>query len=458
MFTSRFVCESHEALPKKTRLGRSSVASLVGSVFLVSALLGVSARAADSPIVVLTSYPEELTTAYEKAFEQTHPGTDVQIVWQQGRDAMATLKKPDHGGIDVYWAPALFNFPALAQTGTFEKIEIDRRQMPGRIGAQPISDPNGYFEAFEVAGYGIATNPTLLKNRGIAPPKSWDELARPEYSGLVVMPIASRIGFSPQLYDIIVQSKGWDKGWALLCEMAGNAQLTARGGEIVDTIADGKQGAAIAIDFLIRNAISDGKPVSLVYPGGTAFLPAYVAVVASAPHAQEGREFASFLLSNKGQSLLFAPGAARYPIRPDVYANAPQGIVNPFALPEGSTFAYDLNLGPARSPLISALFDAALTSRADRLKTLWTAIHRAEANTADQAARAKVVEARNLAGWVPVTNQQAADLAFLQQFEPQGRELSAAAKALIASWSVQLDDKQTQALRLVSGAARGSAP
>ncbi|HEY4263931.1 MAG TPA: hypothetical protein VGM72_01320, partial [Micropepsaceae bacterium] len=109
------------------------------------AVLTVSARAAESRVVVLTSYPDELTSAYEKAFEQAHPGIDVQIVWQQGRDAMATLKKPDHGGIDVYWAPALFNFPALAQSGTFEKFQVDRSQVPGHIGAEAISDSNGYF-------------------------------------------------------------------------------------------------------------------------------------------------------------------------------------------------------------------------------------------------------------------------------------------------------------------------
>ncbi len=443
---------------RKPGSGRSCLASLIGAAFVLSALLAQSATAADSPIVVLTSYPEELTSAYEKAFEQTHPGTDVQIVWQQGRDAIATLKKPDHGGVDVYWAPALFNFPALAQTGTFEKRDVDRKQVPGRIGAQPISDPNGYFEAFEVAGYGIVTNPALLKSRGIAPPKSWDDLAQPAYSGLVVMPIASRIGFSPQLYDIILQGTGWDKGWALLSEMAGNATLTAKGGEIADNVADGKAGAAIAIDFLIRNAISDGKPVSLVYPAGTAFLPAYAAVVASAPHAEGAREFASFLVSDSGQGLLFAPGAARYPIRPSVYARAPQGTVNPFALPNGATFAYDLNLGPARSPIISALFDSAIAARAERLKGMWAAIHQAEAKAKSQAARDEIAQARSLAGWVPVTAAEASDLSYLQQFEPQGKNMNPAAAALVGNWAAQMDEKQTQALRLAQNALGAATP
>ncbi|HEY4266293.1 MAG TPA: extracellular solute-binding protein, partial [Micropepsaceae bacterium] len=360
--------------------------------------------------------------------------------------------------IDVYWAPALFNFPALAQSGTFEKFQVDRSQVPGHIGAEAISDSNGYFEAFEVAGYGIVTNPAVLKTKGIASPKTWDDLARPEYSGLLVMPVASRIGFSPQLYDVILQAKGWDRGWALLSEMAANATLTAKGGEIADDVADGKAAAAIAIDFLIRNAISDGKSVSLVYPAQTAFLPAYAAVVASSPHAQAARAFASFLVSDSGQELLFAPGAARYPIRPSVYARAPQGTADPFALPNGAAFAYDLKLGPARSPIISALFDSAIASRAERLKTLWTAIHQGEARAPNQAARDKLAQARDLAGWVPVTAAQANGLSYLQQFEPQGREPSPAAAAIVKTWSAQIDEKQTQALRLAQDALGASTP
>jgi spermidine/putrescine-binding protein len=272
------------------------------------------------------------------------------------------------------------------------------------------------------------------------------------------MPIASGIGFSPQLYDIIVQGKGWDRGWALLSEMAGNAELTATGGEIADDVADGKAGAAIAIDFLIRNAISDGRPVSLVYPAQTAFLPAYAAVVASSPHVQVAREFASFLTSQSGQELLFAPGAARYPVRPAVYARAPKGTVDPFTLPAGATFAYDLKLGPARSPIISALFDSAIASRADRLKGLWTTIHQAETGAKSQSARDKIAQARSLAGWVPVTAAQANDLSYLQQFEPQGKDISPSAAALVKTRSAQLDEKQTQALGLAQDALGAPTP
>src|SRR5262245_56429162 len=133
---------------------RPLVQSLWGRACLLgAAVIALGAAAAEQEVVVLTSYPEEMTIQYEEAFERAHPGTQVRILWQQGRDAMATLRGADRGGVDVYWSPAAFNFPTLADEGLFMPLAVDRKVVPGRIGAQPISDRANRYEAFEVAGY-----------------------------------------------------------------------------------------------------------------------------------------------------------------------------------------------------------------------------------------------------------------------------------------------------------------
>ncbi len=93
-----------------------SAASTVAGLFC-----GASgpARADDRKIVVITSFPEELTTRYEQEFEKKFPGAHAQFIWKQSRDALAELSKPDQGGADVYWAPSLGNFPILRDRGAF---------------------------------------------------------------------------------------------------------------------------------------------------------------------------------------------------------------------------------------------------------------------------------------------------------------------------------------------------
>ena len=408
-----------------------------------AALLGVAPAGAENDrVVVMTSYPEVMTTRFEQAFEQTHPDIDLQIVWKRAGDALAALSKPDQDGIDVYWTPAAENFLALRALQAFRPLTIDRAVLPGRIDRQILSDPQGYFEAFEVAGYGLAVNPDVIAARGLALPTRWEDLAAPAYAGLIVLPVPARVGFAPALYDIILQSAGWDAGWRLLSRIAANSRLDAGLG-MIDAVANGDAAFAMAIDFPIRAAIAKGRRMTLVYPRPTAFLPAHVAVTARAPHAKAAQAFADFLLSAPGQRLLTHPDIQRYPVRPDAYAGGTPTAVNPFKLPTGATVAYDGDLGARRRELIAALFDAAITRPHGRLQALWRSIGQAEdalARSPDGHRQSLLDEAKALAGFVPVTSAEAVDPAVLDQIRQNPAR---------PAWDQRIDDAHQRARALL---------
>lgn len=442
-------------VPFRRRLLLSTLTLLAGTGALLSAPLS-PARALENQVVVVTSYPEELTGRYEQAFEKAHPGTDLRIVWKHAREAQALLTSPGHGGADVYWTPSLSSFPLLRDAGTFRPLAVDRAVLPGRIGAQAVSDPKGTYEAFEVAGYGIITNPAALAARGLTPPASWRDLAQPGFAGLVSLPIASQVGFSPALYESLLQDEGWEAGWAMIGAIAGNARPITAGGQVADSVQTGDAAAGLTIDFFARSAIANGHPVGFTYPPRTAFVPAQVAITAAAPHPDAARAFVDFVLSAEGQTMLFHPDIRRSPVRPDVYENAPEGQVNPFA--HNGDFAYDVDLGLARSALVVALFDRAVTERLADTAALWRAIHAAEAALGptpapEQAER--VARARALAGWVPVTAGDAADPALSALFRSRRTDpgADARAKALEATWSEHLNRARAEALALVRQAA-----
>ena len=155
---------------------------------ILAALGSVRCDAADNEtIVIVTSFPEELTTRYEREFERSHPQIHVQFVWKQSRDALAELIKPEQGGADIYWAPSPTNFALLRDRGAFRKISVDRAALPGRLGAQPLSDPTALYEAYDVAGYGIVANPRPLAAAGLSAPRRWRDLASSEYARRMAM-------------------------------------------------------------------------------------------------------------------------------------------------------------------------------------------------------------------------------------------------------------------------------
>lgn len=453
-------------LPGRTLFPLPSLSSAVAGFCLLATTLAAplslaagttSARAADTPsapagqkkpVVVMTSYHDDVVAPFKAAFEAAHPDLVVEVSWQQGREALDALGKPDHGGADVFWGPSLNVFPALRERGLLQPLDVDRAALPGKIGGQPISDPAGHFEAFEVAGYGFALNEALLRERGIAPPKSWADGADARFAGLVAMPTSAAAGFAPALYDIVLQAEGWARGWAVLSEMSANAKAFQGGVMASVDVSEGTAAIGPTIDFYAFTAGNTGKPVGFVYPARTAFLPAQVAVLADAPHPQAAKAFAAFLLSRPAQERLPAPDIRRHPVRPDAYGKAPEGFGNPFAGARDD-FVYDGPLGRKRRALNAALFDVAIAERHERVAALWAAIRAAEAALAknpDAERAALVAQARALAGRVPVTAATASDGETLTKL---GEEVDAAIRA---EWAAAIDAAQDEARALLARA------
>lgn len=400
-------------------------------------LCGTSAQAKDS-LTVVTGYPDSFVQTFEKAFEAKYPDIAVIVVHKSGRDAFMALSTPDHSGADVYWA-ASGNFEHLTEKNAFTPLKVDRSVLPGKIGTTPISDPNGRFEAFELAGYGLAYGPKVLWN-GKAPPETWADAAKPDLPGKVIMP-TPHVGFASTLYEILLQGEGWDKGWALVSEISGNATLT-NGPPALSALESGQAALILTIDFHALDAAAKGKAIALAYPQKTAFLPAYVAQLANAPHPQAAQAFIGFLLSQEGQKLL--PAVERYPVRPDAYA---AGAVDPFK--HTALAAYDPQLAEARRNLDSALFDAAIAKPHDQLVALWQAIHAAEKKLGTNPsgeAESVILQARQLAGFVPVSETQAHDTKFLAQFT-RGHEPLV---EVIATWRSEIDAAHAKALALLT--------
>lgn len=424
---------------------RPVAVAVIACIFnLLSASL--SGASDDGTIIVVTSFPEELTTRYEREFERNHPQTHVQFVWKQSRDALAELSKPEQGGADVYWAPAPANFALLRDRGAFRKISVDRAAYPGRLGAQQLSDKDGFYEAYDVAGYGIVVNPGALAAAGLSPPRRWRGLASAQYARQTAMPVAGKVGFSPALYDIVLQSEGWTEGWRLLSEVAGEATLLESGFAPTASVREGKAALALTIDFIAESAKANGAPLAMVYPERTAFLPAHVAMTAGSKHAAGAQAFIDFLLSKEGQQLMMERDSRRHPARPDAYQNAPEDFTNPFALPASTILDYDSEIGRRRPPLITLLFDLAIVENHAANAELWRKLHDAEKKFAgDAKAMAVVAEARKLAGFVPVSDADSRATDFLERFARR----DAIDPQQIAQWRKEIAASRQKAHALV---------
>jgi CxxC motif-containing protein (DUF1111 family)/ABC-type Fe3+ transport system substrate-binding protein len=329
-----------------------------------------------SPVVVMTSYPDEMVSRFEQAFEQQFPQYDMQVLWRQSADALAWVSEPGNAAVDVYWSPSPRNFALMKQRGLLQTLVHSHTDLPKTLGPSFISDADGFYAASELAAYGFVINPEALAAAGLPTPQSWEDLADPMFAGQLSLP-APRVGFAPVMIDTVLQSYGWDRGWALWSEITANADLARRGASFIeDELASGNNAVGVVIDFFAMSAIAGGAPLDFVYPEQNGVNPAHVAVFAQAANAQGAQAFAGFVLSAAGQQIMLHPDIRKLPVDPAVY---PAGSHNPFVLAAAGGYQFDVALGQQRVALVEELFEQTLAQHKEVLTELWQRVHAAEA-------------------------------------------------------------------------------
>lgn len=377
---------------------------------------GVSLAAdLESKIVIVTSYPKDLTGPFKKAFEAKNPGTMVEILQKKTSAAVKYIQETAQANTsDLMWASAPDAFEVLKGDGLLAKYSPQAEGIPEKIGSYPINDPDGYYIGFAGSGYGIMWNTRYLEAKKIPVPKEWVDLIQPVYHNHVGMSAPSRSGTTHLTVETVLQGEGWEKGWGIWKEMAGNFKMvTERSFGVPEGVNSGDFGIGIVIDFFGFSSKATGFPVEFAYPTVTTLVPANIGIVKDAPNPKAAAAFIEFLLSVDGQELLLDPAIRRLPVNPNTYAKAPADFPNPFKDKSiGAAVKFDVELSKNRYNIVNSLFDVMVTYRREDLVKATEAIQKAEAALKDKPnaeAEALIKEARGLIAAVPITESEALD-------------------------------------------------
>jgi len=225
---------------------------------------------------------------------------------------------------------------------------------------------------------------------GLPPVRSWGDLADPRLDGWISAcdPRASSSALS--IYEIILQSLGWERGWAVLMQMSGNTRtfLSSSAASVVE-VGTGDAVYGVAIDSYGQAQASYYGPenVSFVMPEGETVLnPDSIAILKNPPHLEMARRFLEFVLGRPGQLLWMlpkgAPGGAtratinRMSVYPALYtelAGVTPVKTNPFTLP--TNLHYSEELGSKRRTILGLAIAACMIDSHDELARAWRALN-----------------------------------------------------------------------------------
>ena len=435
--------------------------ALMTGAFLSVAMLAAPMQAtAAKKLVIVTSYPPDTTVTVGKAFTKA-TGIKVEMLKKKTTAGIKYLQETAKNNTsDMFWASAPDAFEVLKGDGLLQKYKVKVTGIPEKVGAFPINDPEGYYKGFAASGYGIMWNTRYLKAKKLPVPAKWVDLAKPIYHGHVGMSAPSRSGTTHLTVETLLQGEGWEKGWAMWKDIAGNFKtVTERSFGVPDGVNSGQFGLGVVIDFFGLASKASGFPVDFLYPPVTTLVPANIAIVKNAPNPGAAGKFIEFLLSPAGQEVLLDPKIRRLPVNPATYAKAPPGFPNPFKDKSiGSAVKFDLKLSKSRYNIINSLFDVMITYRLNDLRAATKAIQAAEAKSKGNAGAMNLIkQARALVAKVPITATKASEKDFNKIFKKKRKKATTKVTGRQAefeqAWDTEIKANYAKAKQLAKKAA-----
>lgn len=408
-------------------------------------------------VLVASSFPKEILSAYKKAFDAQSPDYRVEFVNFPATNAISYVRDRAPGSRpDVFWGSSPDTFRALRRHDLLQSLAgLGDTGIPPLIGKLAVDDPEHYYRGQALSGYGIMWNKRYLEARGIPAPSTWSDLARPEYFGHIVMSSASRSSTTHLIVESILQGAGWDAGWALILQIAGNcATITERSFDVPNSITRGRFGVGPVVDFLALSGKYSGFPVDFAYAWPGVVTPVGIGLIKGARNPEGGKAFIAFTLSEPGQRLLLRPEISRLPVLPTVYESGvtPAGYPDLLDITRSYLPAYAPDISESRYQMVGALFDQAVTFRHKELAAISKTIHEVEAllrHKPDIEAAALLARARALVYRPPVAENDE----LLARKPQKTRARIAAIAAREAEWARQTDRNLAMARAWLAQAA-----
>ena len=381
-------------------------------------------------LVIVSSFPNEMTHLFESAYEAIHPLVDVVIIKKKTTAGILYIK---NNPVDLFWVSAPDAFEVLKKDQLLQPYRPAAKGIPRRISGYPVNDPDGFYTGFSAAGYGIMWNKPYLLSHNLTAPEKWLDLARPDYFGHVSMSAPSRSGTTHLTLEAILQLNGWQRGWSIIKSIAGNAkEITQKSSHVPKAVIKGNAGFGIVIDYYGLAASAKGEPVDFVYPPATVFVPANIGILTKSANTKEAKQFIEFLLTENGQELLLDPKVGRLPIQPKTYLSekVPSGYPQPYkSKPFGSNKAYNVFSSQIRYTLVNSLFDTLITYQIDALKNVTGLMHQAEKKLSEKPTVAMpdlasaLIKARDLINYLPVSELNSFDPKFTAIFKSNRKKI-----------------------------------
>lgn len=298
------------------------VLAVVLTVMMMTGLLagcgGKSANQTAQPqkLTLYCGLMEDHMVKAVQVFEK-ETGIKVDAVRMSSGEIMGRIKAEKNNPKASVW----FGGPADAFVQAKEDGLLEKYASPNgtKIPVQ-FKDADGYWTGIYVGYLGFVSNQKLLAERGVAVPKSWDDLLKPEFKGQVVLANPGSSGTAYTMLATIVQIMGEEKGLEYMKKLHSQVKTYPKSGTAPGRMA-GQGETMVGLSFLhdgIKYREEGMKDIILSAPTeGTGYEIGSVAVIKGGPDQEAAKKFVDWALSKSGQELGQQVGSYQFLTNPE---------------------------------------------------------------------------------------------------------------------------------------------
>lgn len=389
---------------------------------------------AQDDLIIISPHHEGIETEFGKNFEDWYHKQTGRTVKTDWRDVGGTSSNyrfiesefkrvPDGIGIDIFFGGGTDNYLRLSNMGWLHAYKLpgtQLEQMMQSFQGIPLYDAEHRWYGAALSSFGIMYNEELRGLLQLPKVSTWQDLGNLELIGRIGAADPRESGSAHMVYEIILQTLGWEEGFALLTKIGGNVRGFSAGANVIPTdVVAGQVIYGLAIDFYAYGqiAVVGADKIKYVVPADGAVVTADpIAILKGAPNTSVAEKFLEFVLSEDAQKLWmlrdtdaegpeWKGGLNRASVLPALYDKLGERCIvpNPFAM-EGSPFQYDSDKGGTRWNIVNDLFGILIIDSHKDLVNAWKTIQKSKDPAKRDAAIAVLTK-------MPITEAEAMALA-----------------------------------------------
>lgn len=348
-----------------TKKAQSSVASAADADGSIEEL--IAAAKAEGALTVYGSCEEEYLSAAVKHFQELY---GIPTKYQRLSTSEVYTKIAEEKGkpsADVWFGGTTDPYNEATAAGLLEAYNAKNAS---NLISPDYKDAGNHWFGIYKGILGFMVNREELSARKLQTPKTWDDLLKPEYKGLIMLSNPNTAGTAKLVINTMIQMKGHDKAMEYFKALDKNvSQYTKSGSGPSKMVGPGE--TVIGVGFLhdgIYQILQGYTNIGLVVPAdGTSFEVGATAIFKGAAHPNAAKLWIEYALSPECVNIAKTAGSYQFLVLNN--AEQPKEATQ-FGLDMNNTIKYDFEDAKKNSAKYVEDFFKALEGAADgRFKT-----------------------------------------------------------------------------------------